>query len=756
MINAISEQFNRFVDFAEAQIVKGKDKAIAAKSDVAVRAGTTLEERNISVTDKTDWVGLVLFRGGDTKRANNEVRDMFKKTIADMFGGEKNIPDSVKEAMLLKDYGCGKPLTARRIIAVRNAIMGLNRVNCFDKTYDPNGQLAAKAITAGYTRLDFGKLNTAANLLAKSANIGYPEAMERILAEGSPAPSVMRAGSIYMKSPEDFAKGWNVHSRIVQGDAQNIELAKQNATVGATANLSMIADNLAYKYENILRDAELMLQNTGLKPDLLDKLKAEVAAVAKMFKDVAGQLSSGALKDRKDVYDNLFYRGLNKMKAEVEKVVRSLVAPGKNDASIEEFRQCLFSQFKEEGEVRDNLARVYKEAVAHDMAKDVKPRLIAAAQTGGQANNSPSDIPERIMGNIDNFLAESPFDRIGKLETFIVNLEKHGSASLRFTGEQKAELKALVNKFFGEGPEADKVFKRLIDQFESTFFANQLLSGTDFSKEPPKGQAFVVNFFKSRPEMLGTFAPGFKLGTNDEVAALKKAIKDGMVQDLNNCLHKDDPKSVLNLSSGLMPQAVREYNVGYVRFKGNNLPNAELGTNFPQLGSDCKTPSRLGYAEFLEKTFGDGYKKMRQTVSYVCGMANGLCGTIEGMIDFGNDCIKGLPRTVLSQADQNQFMYISAGERSNEDHYNIDIADNGDVKITLTHHIQSHVSMLMDTTNAENPVYNTKLIDHSKACAILGDTKVTVSMTIKNASDAQLAGDAMPQFTIDEIHQEMM
>lgn len=43
MINAVSDQFNRFVNFAEAQMAKGKDKAIAAKSDVAVRAGTTLE-----------------------------------------------------------------------------------------------------------------------------------------------------------------------------------------------------------------------------------------------------------------------------------------------------------------------------------------------------------------------------------------------------------------------------------------------------------------------------------------------------------------------------------------------------------------------------------------------------------------------------------------------------------------------------------------------------------------------------------------
>ena len=40
-----------------------------------------------------------------------------------MFGGEANVPKSVKSAMRLQDYDQGKPLTARRIIAVRDAIL---------------------------------------------------------------------------------------------------------------------------------------------------------------------------------------------------------------------------------------------------------------------------------------------------------------------------------------------------------------------------------------------------------------------------------------------------------------------------------------------------------------------------------------------------------------------------------------------------------------------------------------------------------
>ena len=106
---------------------------------------------------------MTLLRTKDAKRANDEVRELFRKSIADMFGGENNLPDSVKDAMLLKDYGSGKPLTARRILEVKNAIENLHRVNVFGPETDPEGELAQIALDAGYSRLDFGKLNTAAN-----------------------------------------------------------------------------------------------------------------------------------------------------------------------------------------------------------------------------------------------------------------------------------------------------------------------------------------------------------------------------------------------------------------------------------------------------------------------------------------------------------------------------------------------------------------------------------------------------------------
>ena len=43
-------------------------------------------------------------RTGAQFSVNDRTRDLFRKSVIDMFGGVAKIPDSVKEAMLLEDY----------------------------------------------------------------------------------------------------------------------------------------------------------------------------------------------------------------------------------------------------------------------------------------------------------------------------------------------------------------------------------------------------------------------------------------------------------------------------------------------------------------------------------------------------------------------------------------------------------------------------------------------------------------------------
>ena len=111
----INAQFQKFVDFARTAQEAGNAKSVARVGEGTAQEGRTVAA---STTDK-----VAAFRRARTdKDANNVARNLFRQAVIDMFGGESKIPENVRSAMLLKDYGTGKPLTARRILAVQTEV----------------------------------------------------------------------------------------------------------------------------------------------------------------------------------------------------------------------------------------------------------------------------------------------------------------------------------------------------------------------------------------------------------------------------------------------------------------------------------------------------------------------------------------------------------------------------------------------------------------------------------------------------------
>ena len=121
-INLDNVQFKQFVQFAERQANPGKSEAIARLAGGGALAGRTI------VASGSDHVRhwYNLWKGGHSVSdadENNDARALFREAVFAMFGGAEKVPESVKTAMRLEDYDQGKPLTARRIIAVRDAVL---------------------------------------------------------------------------------------------------------------------------------------------------------------------------------------------------------------------------------------------------------------------------------------------------------------------------------------------------------------------------------------------------------------------------------------------------------------------------------------------------------------------------------------------------------------------------------------------------------------------------------------------------------
>ena len=117
-VNINDAQFKAFTQFAasvsdKGTVLKANDNPLTAPD------GTP---RKI-VAKGYDGYGHI-WRKQPSKDINNDVRTLFRDTVLRMFGVNdvQHLPDDVKTAMKTGDYDKGKPLTARRIIAVSKAI----------------------------------------------------------------------------------------------------------------------------------------------------------------------------------------------------------------------------------------------------------------------------------------------------------------------------------------------------------------------------------------------------------------------------------------------------------------------------------------------------------------------------------------------------------------------------------------------------------------------------------------------------------
>ena len=178
-------QFDQFVRFAEQAMQAGKAKTIAS---LGAEGATGLAARDIK-PGSGDSLGAWR-RSSVSKGANDAVRELFRQSVAAMFGGNDRIPEDVQKAMLLKDYGKGKPLSARRILAVQRAVAGASERIL--QAFDPVKKAASKAY--GLKKDErFGMLDSLIETAVKAT--GGDEVLLSVLKQGKAIRGVLVGGN---------------------------------------------------------------------------------------------------------------------------------------------------------------------------------------------------------------------------------------------------------------------------------------------------------------------------------------------------------------------------------------------------------------------------------------------------------------------------------------------------------------------------------------------------------------------------------
>ena len=207
-VNFNSVHFQSFVDFAQQRFDAGDKTAV-----ISATVTKPLDGRKILSVDqsKTDSVHKWT-RGFDEWTVNDRTRALFRQSVAKLFGGESKIPESVKKAMLLADYDQGKPLTARRILAVKAAI------DPFIANFDEKLAAARSGATHAYNKVneDDEDRGPGEAIITKAHMDGLVETAMKAVGEDRDALDVLAGRGVMdglllradaqLRSPADVAK----------------------------------------------------------------------------------------------------------------------------------------------------------------------------------------------------------------------------------------------------------------------------------------------------------------------------------------------------------------------------------------------------------------------------------------------------------------------------------------------------------------------------------------------------------------------
>ena len=88
-------------------------------------------------------------------------------------------------------------------------------------------------------------------------------------------------------------------------------------------------------------------------------------------------------------------------------------------------------------------------AFAQNMLESAKGRLVAAANEGGMATGTSSELPAVMLDKLGEFLAEDPYGNMEKVDKFCTYLENNGPAALHVADGKNVDLNWIYREVIG-------------------------------------------------------------------------------------------------------------------------------------------------------------------------------------------------------------------------------------------------------------------------------------------------------------------
>lgn len=236
-------QFKAFVDFAAGQRDQGT--IVRLEGEAPGMPGPNGEPRVI-IAKQGDGYGHI-WRNADSKAINTNVRNLFMSSILAVCGVDRSeqLPANVRAVLKEDDYRWGRPLTARRITAVKRAI-------------DANFQAAAANALAGIER------QLAQEMSGVPQETRHQKAQQLVeLAKGDVSLLQLFADSRYKAVAYNILGENNHEFRDIADIEQRVEGFRRNlnelrrVTNGDMAQFEQILGHLSHIHDLPLQDGQI-------------------------------------------------------------------------------------------------------------------------------------------------------------------------------------------------------------------------------------------------------------------------------------------------------------------------------------------------------------------------------------------------------------------------------------------------------------------------------------------------------------------
>ena len=260
-----------------------------------------------------------------------------------------------------------------------------------------------------------------------------------------------------MKDERSFMLGYDIFNRIEDINRDNLKIASENGSAIAAKRpetsqglSAKIAKNLKEKYELLNQYVVNYVEGAKLPKDIFSDAMRHFNMFAEDMRVLDYRINT--LKDVSDkrIFEELFDKDASEYFRSCLLPLEMKIKGAKQyTPDVQVFFEHFYELCHELHEEHVAMRNACANAFAQNMLESAKGKLVAAANEGGMATGTSSELPAVMLDKLGEFLAEDPYGNMEKVDKFCTYLENNGPAAFHVADGKNVDLNWIYREVIG-------------------------------------------------------------------------------------------------------------------------------------------------------------------------------------------------------------------------------------------------------------------------------------------------------------------